>query len=338
METPSKTKPFYKRRKFWIIATIAAVILFGISRLASGPAAPKETSKIERGTVKEELVLSGEIRAQEEANLAFGGSGKLTWIGVKTGDRVVRGQALAKLDTVILNTSYQQALSALRAADATVARVHDDLKGKDTSETFTEKETRVTAEVAKDRAYENMVAARKALFEATLTAPFNGVVTEIVNESPGMNVVAGTTQITVVNPESIYFSVNADQTEVSHFKIGDNSQITLDAFDEKTLTGTITEVAFTPSTQESGTVYPIRLKLLADNMTYRLGLTGDASFVLSEKQNVLHVPNKFIKSDPTGRYVFVGDGTVKKYIEVGIEGDERVEIIGDIEEGTTIFN
>ncbi len=339
METSKKT-PFYKKKKVWAIALVAIALFFFIRTISSKNSEPQETAKVERGQVKEELVLSGEIKAVNKADLAFGSSGILSWVGVKSGDQVKRGQALAKLDTTALNSAYLQSLSNLRAADATVARVHDDLKNKDTTESFTERETRVLAESAKDKSYDAMVAAQKALRDATITAPFDGLVTVITNETPGLNVTVGTPQVEVVDPKSIYFSVNADQTEVSRFKIGETATVSLDAFGDDQFTGTITAISFTPSAVDSGTVYPMRLTLKVDNSNYkyRVGLTGDAQFVLSQKDNVLFVPNNFIKNDRDGKYVLVGDGTEKKYIEVGIQGDERTEVSGDITEGTVIYN
>jgi HlyD family secretion protein len=327
-----------KKRLLIVLLLIAGAIYYFFGRGTAESA--QRTAVVQRGSVQEQLVLSGELRAIETANLAFGLSGPLKQVSVTSGQTVKKGQLIAALDTTELNSVYQQANAALRAAEATLARVYDSLKDKGASENFTEKETRVIAEATKDRAYESVVSSRKDLRDALLTSPFDGIVATLTNESAGTNVTAGTLQAIVVNPETIYFSVSADQTEVNRFKVGDKAVISLDAFEEP-ITGTVSKVSFVPSTAEAGTVYPIRLTLDVDNSSYqyKIGMSGDASFVLSEKNNVLWVPNRFVKTDPKGRYVLTGDGTNKVYVQVGIEGEDRVEISGEgISESMTVFD
>jgi multidrug resistance efflux pump len=292
--------------------------LAGFYFLSSKNGKPTESATVELGEVREDLILSGELRAQEHAKLAFSSSGTVNWVGVEEGQWVEKGEALLKLDTTVLNSTYQRALSAYRLTQATVAKVHDDLKNKGNSETFTEKETRTTAEVANDQAYETMVAAEKALRDATLKAPFAGLVTNLASNSSGVNITLSVVQVEVVNPTTMYLSVNADQTEVSNFKIGDK-----------------TEIVF-----EVGSTYPMRVALDVDNSNYkyRVGMTADSKFMLRQKQNVLYVPPKFVKSDKDGKYVLTQEGKQKVYITVGIEGDDRVEISGNIKKGEKVYN
>lgn len=335
-----KQPVWYKRKRNWIIAIVVVILFLVVRGARSKSMAPKETAKVTRGTVSEELVLSGEIRATRGANLVFQSGGTLSWVGVKNGDWVKKGQALEKLDTVILNASYQQSLSALHAAEANVNQIHDDLKGKDSTETFTETNERVSAEATHDRAYESMVQARKALNDATLIAPFEGLVTGVANESAGMNISPAQTQVALVDPTSIYFSVTADQTDVSRFTVGEGVEIVFDAFPDEKISGMIMTISFTPSTDDSGTVYPMRVLLKPANSDYKykIGMTGDARFILSRKDNVLSVPSKFVKSDKTGKYLLINNGADKKYIETGIEGEDVTEVKGDISEGTTIYD
>lgn len=329
----------WKKKKVLILLLVAIGLGYFIF-LRPKEAVVRREATVERGTVTEELVLSGEIRAVESANLSFGLSGPLRYVGVTSGQTVKKGQLLASLDTTELNSVFQQANAALRAAEATKDRVYDSLQNKEKTETFTERETRVIAEASKDRAYEAVVSARKDLRDASLIAPFDGIVASMTNESAGVNIVAGTNQIAVVNPNTIYFSVNADQTEVNRFKIGDTAEISLDAFEEP-IQGKISKISFSPSTQDAGTVYPIRLALSVDNSNYlyKIGMSGDARFTLSEKKDVLWVPNRFVKTDPKGRYVLVDDGNTRLYVQVGVEGEDRVEISGQgLEPGMKVYD
>ena len=142
-----------RRRLIVLLIIIAAIIGW---KIYSNQKAEKEaeTATIKIGDVSEELILTGEIKADLHTQMRFPTSGKLGWIGVSEGDWVYKGQALASLNKTTLDAAYQQARSNLRKYDATVDRVHDDLKDKDETETFTEIETRVTAEASKDYYYD----------------------------------------------------------------------------------------------------------------------------------------------------------------------------------------
>ena len=67
-------------------------------------------------------------------------------------------------------------------------------------------------------------------------------------------------------------------------------------------------------------------------------MSGDAKFILSEKENVLFVPPEFVKTDTTGKYVNLTKKNNKKYIEVGIESEDKVEIKGDVNEGDIVYD
>lgn len=299
-----------------------------------------ETATVERGDVIEELVLSGEVQAREHASLAFVGSGELSQITVKEGDSVQKGQLLASLDGVSLWAAVQQADAALRDAQATLNRVYDQLKGRDKDESYAQIETRTAAETAKDSAYFALVAARNNYANSTLRAPFSGTITFVANNTPGVNVVAAQPQIEILNPNTIYFTVFADQVEIPLLKEGQSVQINLDPFPEDEVVGTITRVAVSPASQEVGVIYPIEVSIpvtsIGDNML-RIGMTGDATFELRSAKGVLYVPPQYVKRDSEGTYLLLENGR-KEYIEIGVEGDERVEVKGNISEGTIVYD
>jgi len=261
---------------------------------------------------------------------------------VEEGDEVKKGQALSKLDTTTLNTTFQSARATLRAAEATLENVHDQVKDNDDDENFSEKDTRTTAEVTKDKAYEAYVAAEYNLRNATILSPFGGIVTYLAHPFSGVNVLFSETQVEVINPETIYFDVSADQTEVADIKVGQKVIIILDSLSDKEIQGTVEFVSYTPKSGEVGTVYKIKLRfddIDYNTDVYRIGMTGDAKFILSENENVLYLPPKFVNSDKSGKYIRKGKENNKVYIEVGLEGEERIEIISDeIKEGDVIYD
>ena len=332
----------WARKKLLAVIAVLIVGWIGYQRFVVFPRkAEIETARVEKGEVKEELVLSGEINADEYAKLSFPTSGQLAWVGVKEGDLVKKGQALSKLDTTTLNTTYQQAKATLREEEATVENIHDQVKGHSGDETFSQKDTRTAAEVAKDKAYEAYIAAEYNLRNAVLYSPFTGIITYLAHPFSGVNVLFSETQVEVINPNTIYFDVTADQNEVIDLSVGQKVAIILDSIPDEELEGEVVFVSYAPKAGEAGTVYKIKVKFVKDSFDitkYRIGMSGDAEFILDQKDEVFFAPPRFIKSDRNGKYVQLGGKNNKVYLETGLEGEDRIEIIGDVKEGDTLYD
>ena len=335
-------KKFRKKlgKWFWVVITI---LVFGVGFLLIKERSKKEvvTFTIQRGVVREELILSGSIKAEKYSLLAFPTSGKVVWVGVSEGQKVNKGQALISLDKTVLNTVYQQALNNLRNYQAAAESAVDSVKDHAADESYTQKATRTAAEVARDNAYDAIKAAEYNLRNSTLFAPFAGLVVSLPFSIPGVNVTLGDTQVEIVDPATIYFEVQADQSEVINTKIGQEVAIVLDSYKNKEIKGKVAYVSYTPITGESGTVYKIKVNLdqksLGDLLP-RIGMTGDAKFILSQKENSLYAPPKFVHSDKDGKYVDLGKKNSKGRVSVGVESEERIEITTGVKEGDILYD
>lgn len=320
----------------WSVIGLIALAFIGYQIFK--PKAGTAVGTIQKGEVKETLTLSGQIASDQDTMLQFQSSGKIAWVAVKEGQTVQKGQALMALDTIVLNSAYETALNNYRSTQATVDKIHDDVKDHSADESFAQKQIRTAAEVANDNAYEAVKMAQKNLTESTLISPVTGIVTMIANPTAGVNVTPGVPQVEVVNPVSIYLSVAADQTDVVNLKIGDVAQITLDAYPDSTVSGQITSIGVSPEPGQTGTVYEVKLTLTGNptQTNYKIGMTGDADFITSDKQDVLYVDPQFIKEDTKGKYLLVGTGKEKVYVVTGIESTNQVEVSGNIQAGQSV--
>ena len=336
-EIPEKKRN--KKRKIIIASAVLLIFVIIFAAIRSKKEKAVDSTTIQKGSVAEELILSGEIKADEHAQLTFSSSGKIIWMGAEEGGWVQKGEALAQLDTTKLNADFQRARSDLRDAEASVDKALDDVKDHSSDETFTQRETRTAAEVARDKAYEAVYKAEEDLKNATLKAPFEGLITDVANPYTGINTIYTSRQIEMVNPETVYFEVTADQSEISNLSVEQPVSIILDSFQDDVLTGKVVFISYTPKTDETGTVYEIKVVFdEIDINKFRIGMTGDANFILSENEDVLYVPPKYVNRDKEGKYINLGKKNKKVYIEVGIEGEDRTEIIGDIKEGEKVFD
>jgi len=330
----------FRKKIVLVVLGLFAVGAIILTRTIALRKSSSEAFSVQKGTVSEELILSGSVKADNYAQLTFQTSGKIAWVGVKQGDRVGKGQMLIKLDTIKLAADLQRAYSDLRSAQATLDKVHEDVKGHSKDETFTQRETRTTAEVDNDKAYDAVTKAQEDLRNATLFAPFTGIISYLAHSAPGINVLFSEAQIEIVDPETFYFQVTADQTEVTTISKGEKVKIVLDSFPEETHEGEVAFIGLTPKPGESGTVYEVRINFdrKPDSTKIRVGMSGDSKFILSQKEDVLFAPPKFISSDSKGKYVKTGARKTKVYIETGLEGEDRTEIVSGVKEGETLYD
>lgn len=334
----TKLKGWLRLKRFWAAVVVIVIIFLLANRQKSNG---WEKGTIQKGEIKEELILSGDVEADKHVKLMFPASGKVASVDVVEGEKVSKNQLLAKLDTTLLNADYERAVSDLRSAQASVDKALDDVKNHDTDETFTQKESRTIAEVARDKAYRNLVKAQENLANATLRSPFEGIVSQIADVMPGANIIYTQSYVEVVNPETIYFSVTADQTDVTKITAGQPVDIIFDIASDKTYKGEVAYIGLTPKSGEASTVYEVKLKIKDfENNTsaIRVGMTGDAMFTVDAKDNALYVEEKFVQVDTKGKYLLVGPQRNRLDITTGIEGDGIIEVIGDVHEGQDIYD
>src|SRR4051812_2121959 len=100
----------------WSIILVAALVLFMIigkkAGWIGGPGkTPVSSEKATRRTIIETVSASGKIQPEVEVKISSDVSGEIVELPVKEGDRVTKGQLLAKINPDI----YQSALERMEA-------------------------------------------------------------------------------------------------------------------------------------------------------------------------------------------------------------------------------
>jgi len=342
--------PFLKRnlKKIIITAIIVAVIGIGIVRnkIQSKSSTDKFNSQKQsvvtpiRQIIKDELTLAGSVDAQLKADLTFQTSGQLAWVGVKVGDKVKKYQAIASLNKDILKKQLQIDFNNYKS---TANNFYD------TTDQY--KDSVITTEIRRildrnqntlDNSVINYELGDLSLKYATITAPFNGIITNISQPSDGINISPLNATFSIIDPNSIYFRSKVDQGDTPKIKVGDVAIITLDSFPDQSFESKITYIAFTPVSGESSTVYEVRFQLPTknDELLYRLGMDGNVTISLKQDDNALTLPIEAIHQDSDKNYVLVKESTnnnlLKKYVKTGIETDTTVEILEGLNDNDQI--
>ena len=327
-------------KKYWVIIIIVLAILgFIFARLQKPATAKKATHHtVKRQTLTQSLTLSGKIDASEKAALRFQTSGRLSWVGVKEGDKVTKYQSLASLDQRDVKAALQKKLNTYLDTrytfDQTKENYRDDIIDDPLKRILDKSQLGLSSSVL------DVEIQQLAIEYANLWTPIAGLVTSIGTKIAGVNITPATAEFTVVNPESIYLSVAADQSEVSKIHEGMMANLTFDAYPEEQLVGSVSAIAFTPKSGESSTVYEIKVSLPVSNVDYkyRIDMTADALFTLSEKPNALAVPTSAITTKDGKHTVqkVQGKSTITTPVTIGEEYDAMTEITSGLSEGDVI--
>lgn len=325
MRLPHVLKP--GNRKIIILSAVIILILaiFVFNFFAPRKQGSLQFTNVIRQDIKETVTSSGTLTGKKVVNLKFQSAGRLAYINVKAGDRVFAYQTIAGLDSKLLSIDLQQAQNTLRDKQAAAEKVEDDVKDHSKDETYAQRSTRTTAQVARDNAYDDVKAAQQALLDAHIYTPIGGIVTQ-APQTPGQYVSSSDLIAQVADISAIYFDSEVDETEISKISLGQKAEITLDAFGEKVFTGTVDQIIPQVKTTSSGaTIVPVKIKLDSTEVTFINGLSGQASIVVKMAQNILTLPQEALWDDNT---VFIqknGSISPAKVIP-GIYSDTFVEI------------
>jgi len=209
----------------------------------------------------------------------------------------------------------------------------------------------VQAAAALEQARLSLEQAKRELASATITAPFDGLITAV-------SVIAGDTSnssatISIADTSRLHVDVLVDETEIANIQVGQDAQITLDALTGITLTGKVANID--PSgTVSSGVVnYSVRVNLdttdAAQTAALKLDMTANASIIGEQHENVLAVPTLAIRTmtapaqsgtvttTATSMVMVVQNGQPRPVpVTVGMTAGDLTEVTGDLQVGDQV--
>ncbi|WP_310497378.1 efflux RND transporter periplasmic adaptor subunit [Sandarakinorhabdus sp.] len=304
----------------------------GVIAVALGSAVPAD------GTGA--LVIAGTVRLKRETQLSFNTPGRVAAIAVREGDRVARGQLLARLDATGLDAALASARAEAVRADADLARAKGLFdKGWVTAPRV--EAARASAAAARARV-------RQAGFDvglATLRAPTAGVVLSRAAE-PGQIVKPGQLVLSVGEYDAGYvLRLPMADSDAARLRLGQPAQVRLPALGPAPMNATVSEIG---ARGDEGTgTFRVELKLPVDPRlksgligTAMLTLPGAAS-VASPVSGPVSVPASAVFGARADEgFVYVHDaasGRVKlRQVAVGPISDTAVIVTGGLKPGEKV--
>jgi HlyD family secretion protein len=153
---------------------------------------------------------------------------------------------------------------------------------------------------------------------ATLISPIGGIVTHIDTPVAGVNITPATAVFQVMDPTSIVFRANVDETDVGLVDVGQKAEVILDAYPNQTFTGKVVSVSYAAQTTGGGgTVFPLDIAI--DTLkSQRIGFNGDVDITVNELPGQLVIPIDAVREEDAGSFVYKKEGSTYKKITVKI--------------------
>ena len=261
-------------------------------------------------------------------------------------------------DLTTLSTALQQAKLDYASAQANyniqVANIDDSAVRSAASSVSSAKAALVTlqntptqasldaAQASLDQSKLALQQAQYNMRNAQLTAPFDGTVTQLnvvtaVSSSSGSS--SASTAIQVTDLGALQVSVNMAEVDVSKIKLGQDVALTLDALTGVNLDGKVTQIAYVGTTTSGVVNYPVIISLPnATASGVKVGMTANVAITVDQRQGVLLVPNRAIKTQGRNKVVQVQTATdvQAKVVTVGLTNDTQSEILTGLNEGDAV--
>jgi HlyD family secretion protein len=272
--------------------------------------------------------IEGDGTKKEQANYNLYAAKKAFAAAQAELDRLLTGA-----DADEIRASRANVSAAVAQRDAAQARLDLLLAGA-TDEQITDAE----AQVAEARAALEL--AELSLRRATLRAPFDGVVS-YVYVTAGEMASAGLPAVTLLDASKFRITVGVDEMDVGRLAEGQVAQVTLDAFPDIAITGTVERIA-PVATLEGGVVYyDVLIRLAPTDASIRADMTANATIVVEELTDVLKVPTWVVRVDrSTGQtYVHrqVGGDVERVDVTVGARHEGVAQVLDGLSEGDEVI-
>lgn len=316
------------------------VILLGIIFIfRPKPAPPIATQSITLGDITQSLSVSGSVLAKTTSTLSFPIGGTISWVGVKAGDTVTQGQTIAVLDQRTVLKNLQNALTNYNLQRDTFDQAVANNNGiSNPANALNDNMKRVLQDnqYNLDLAVNSVELQDLARQQAILSSPIAGIVTRADATTPGVTATP-TMLFTVVDPNSVVFSMDVDEADIGKVVLGQKAQISLDAYPDETLTLPINFIDFVShTTVNGGNAFPVQVPLNNNSSyRYRVGMNGNATIIIAEKKRVLTVPLSSV-TDTNAVYVKQGSKFVEKHVTLGIQSDTDAQVLSGLHVGDVV--
>lgn len=366
-------------KKKIISLAVGVIIVTGIAIWAFGGQAKKrkvvyETATVDRANISNSVTATGTIEPVTEVEVGTQVSGIIDRLYADYNSVVTKGQLIAEMDKVTLQSELASQKATYDGAKAEYEyqqKNYERNKGLHEKQLISDTDYEQSlynyqkAKSAFDSSKASLAKAERNLSYATITSPIDGVVISRDVEE-GQTVASGfeTPTLFTIAADLTQMQVVADvdEADIGDVEEGQRVSFTVDAYPNDVFEGKVTQIRLgatssSSSTTTTTTVVTYEVVISAHNPDLKLKprLTANITIYTLDKQGVLSVPAKALRFTPAvplvGSNAVVkdcegehkvwtreGDTFTAHPVSIGISNGIVTEITGGIDEGTQIVS
>jgi len=348
-----------KTKKVFLVLVLVIIVLAALYAFnyLSDETVKVKTAEASLGEITQSISYAGSIDSPRRVKVGSKIAGRVAAVLFDELDEVREGQVLIKLEDDELKAQLSQAQEALNQSQINLVTIEKNLtRVKELSKKgFASTEQLETAQQAYDvgralikQSQANHAFIRARLGGTTITAPLSGTVVsknvtvgEIVAGALGggtFSVPTPIAEIADLNNLEVYADV--DEVDISKVHLEQEALITVDAYPDKTFKGVVREIASaTVGRRDVGITYRVKVHITTPDKILKLGMTANLDFLLENSGQILTVPKSAVLVQGNEQIVLIikDQQVFKRTVEIGMEGEEFIEITAGLQPGEQII-
>ena|ERR1051326_2617882 len=309
----------------WItlgLLAVAGLVVASVVNKRKDKPIPVTVEKAQRKTITQLVTATGKIQPEVEVKIAPEVSGEIVDLPVHEGQAVHKGDLLLRIKPDVYKAqveAQQAALAGARAAieqhKAELSKANLDLKriqnlhaqhlvsDQDLNAAQTNydiaKSALSTSEFDVQRAEGSLRTINDALTKTTIYSPADGSISALQSRLGervvGTSQFAGTEVMRIADLSDMEAQVNVNENDVINVKVGDHAKISVDAYPDRKIDGTVREIATTATTQNAGsqeevTNFLVKITVTDKSVALHPGMSATADIETATVQNAIVVP------------------------------------------------
>lgn len=175
--------------------------------------------------------------------------------------------------------------------------------------------------------------------------------TPVVASLPGevilRNVVVGeavtTASVLYAVADTLIVLAQVDESDIGKVRAGQKARIRLDSYPDRPVDAQVSDILYEGKNVSNVITYGVKVRPERVPPFFRSQMTANVSFIVSSKPGALTLPAAAVRAGAGGRrYVLLapkaeGEAPVERDVKVGVELDERIEIVEGVEAGDQVL-